>query len=319
MPVNNEKGFVDPLLTNVAIDYSVKAKEGLVADKIMPILGVSKPAGTFFKYSKEQSYKMTDDTFSESGEAKELKRHGEKVAYACTSRGNKTFIDKDEERFKEGPFVRAELDFVKDIVLNIERNREIRVRDKILNLSGRSVSLTGTGSAKTNKWLSNGGDPFTAIQDALKACFYRPNIMMLTEPVFDALEYHSILLEKLGEANMIKKINEETLAKLFRVNEIIIASGKGDNSKFKKDGSVNPQLFWGNNVVFGYFDSRKDVPCSGKTFVVKYAESDGNGYVVRKWEEPKKGILGGSEIQVGCSMEEYIISEDLIYSIQDVL
>jgi len=118
---------------------------------------------------------------------------------------------------------------------------------------------------------------------------------------------------------MIKKINEETLAKLFRVNEVIIASGKGDNSKFNKNESVNPQLFWGNNVVFGFFDSRKDVPCSGKTFVVKYAESDGNGYVVRKWEESKKGILGGSEIQVGCNMDEYIVSNDLIYSIQDVI
>lgn len=314
-----DKGFVDPLLTEVANDYAVKAGEGLVLCELFPKVKVSKPEGNYFEFSKDQAYKMQDDTFAEGGEAKDLKKSGTKKAYATISRGNKTFIDHDEERFKEGPFVRADLDFVKDIILNIERNREIRIKSAILELTGRSMTLSGTGTGRGNKWANNGGDPFTAIMEARKQCFYIPNRMIFSASVFDALEYHTKLIEKLGEANLVKKVNEETLSKLFRVEKVIIASGKGDSSKESKGGSSNPELFLGNNVIFGFVDPRKDVPCSGKTLVVSYAEADGEGYVIRKWDEPKRGILGGHTVQVAQRSSEHVISPDLTYSIQDVL
>lgn len=319
MPDFTEKGYIDPLLTGIANDYSVKAREGLIAELILPTVKVSKPSGYFFTYTKEQAYKYSDDTMSEDGEAKEIKRHGTKTPYYCQPRGNKTFVSKDEEVFKEGPFVRADIDFVKDIILNIERNREVRTRDRILNLPGRSVALSGNGSGKANKWTNGSGDPFLAIQDAIKELFYRPNKMIISESVFDVLEFHPKLLEKLGEANMVKKVNEETLSKLFRVDKVIIAGGKGDSSKFNKDSTVNPTLFWGNNVILAYVDDRKDAPCVGHTFVVALPEADNKGYVVRKYDDNTRGVLGGHIVQVGCYMDEMIVCPDLVYSIKDCI
>ena len=49
--------------------------------------------------------------------------------------------------------------------------------------------------------------------------------------MFDAIEYHPKLLEKLGEANMIKKVDETTLGKLFRIDRVVIAKGKADFGK----------------------------------------------------------------------------------------
>ena len=311
--------YIESLLTGVAADHSIKAREELIGDVLFPIVKVAKPTGLFYTYSKEQAYKIIDDTMSETGEAKELKWAGDRQSFFCTPRGNKTFINNDEERFKEGPFVKADLDFVKDIITNIERNREKRIIDKVLNLPSRNTTLTGTGTAKTNKWANGQGNPYDAIKDAINLCFYRPNILVLSRTVLDALEVHAKLLDKLGEANMIKKVNIETLQKLFDIEKVVIAEGRGDSTKQDSSGSINPTLFWGNNVVLAYADSRPNVPCAGKTFMVNYTEADGNGYVVRKWDEPRNGILGGHTIQVACNMDEFVISNDLIYAIKEVL
>lgn len=311
--------YIAQLETGLANDYSIKAREGLVGANIAPRVPVSKPEGEYYTYTKEQAYKTTDDTFSETGEAKNITKAGTSVPFKTKQRGNKILIKEDEKRFKTGPFIKADVDFIQNIIDNIEKNQEKRIRDKFLGLSGRSLILTGTGSAKTNKWTNDGGNPYLAIVDGIKACFYRPNLMVIPESVFDTLEFHTVLISKLGEANMIKKVSEETLAKLFRIDSVIIAKGKADFGKQKADKSTNPAAIWGNNLILTYTDPRKDIPCGMKTVIVQYQEADGNGYVVRKWDEPKKGILGGYEIQVACDIDEHVVSDELCYSIQEVL
>lgn len=55
-----------------------------------------------------------------------------------------------------------------------------------------------------------------------------------------------MLLAKLGEANMIKKVDEDTLAKLFRVEKVIRAEGKADVGKKKEDNSLTLAQLWGD-------------------------------------------------------------------------
>jgi hypothetical protein len=310
---------IDMLTTGLANDHAIKAREGLVGAQLAPRVGVETPTGVYYTYTKEQAFKVVDDTFSENGEAKNITKTGTKTPYNTTQHGNKILIKKDEAILKIGPFVKADKDFIQDCVDNIEKNQERRIRDKFLNLPGRSISLTGTGSAKTNKWTNGGGDPYLAFLDAISSCYYRPNLVTIPEGVFDVLEFHPVLIAKLGEANMIKKVNEDTLAKLFRIDRVLIAKGKADFGKQKADKSSNPTVIWGNNVMFTYVDERKDVPCGMKTIIVQYPGADGNGYIVRKWDAPTKGIMGGYEIQVACDIEEHVVSDELCFSIQDVL
>lgn len=311
--------YIATLETAFANDYSLIAREGLIGPIIAPRVGVSKPEGIYYTYTKDQAYKVVDDTFAETGEAKNITIAGTPCTYKTTPRGNKILIRLDEQRFKDGPFVKADKDFIMAIVDNIEKNQEKRIRDKFLNLPGRSISLTGTGSNKTNKWTNGGGNPFEVIKDAIHSCFYRPNVMVIPESVFDAIEYHPVLIQKLGEANMVKKVDEETLSKLFRIDKVIIAKGKADFDKRKEDKSVNPQYIWGNNVLLTYVDARKDAPCGMKTIIVEYPEANNAGYIVRKWDAPTKGILGGYEIQVACDIEELVIAPELCFAITDVI
>jgi hypothetical protein len=96
-----------------------------------------------------------------------------------------------------------------------EPAQEKRVADAALNLTGRSTAMSGTGTGAGKKWS---GAISTA---AIGQMFFRPNLLILPEAVYDVLEYRPRLLDKPGEAN---------LAKLFRINKVVIAKGRADFS-----------------------------------------------------------------------------------------
>jgi len=313
-------GYVDPLLSNIAVDYSHKVREGLVGPIIFPRVLVPKPTGMYAEFDKESAFKVPDTTMAgERSRANEFHASAKKTNYATTPHGLKSFIDAADLQFMEGPFKLWEKRKAELLVSKLELAQEKRIADTILNLTGRSVSLSGSGDAKTNKWSNGKGNPFEAIKAAIDKLFFRPNVMVFNEAIYDVLEYHPVLVEKLGEANLIKKVDEANLAKLFRVDRVIISQGRADFAKRNQEGTVNPKDIWGDAVILAYTSDQWDHPCAGKTFSLKYREADSEGYVVRKWEEEDGGMLGGEYVQVGHETDEVVVCKELVYSIKDVL
>jgi hypothetical protein len=315
-----EIGYISPLLSNLASDYSIKAREGLVGSTIFPRIVVAKPSGKYAVFDKEAAYKVPDVTMAgERSRAPEFATSGKMEQYATRIYGLKGFIDKADLEVMDGPFKLHQKRIVEKLTGKLELAQERRIAQTIFALSGRSITLSGSGSAKTNKWVNGGGDPLSAIKDAIAQCFFRPNLLIIPESVYDAIEYHPVLLAKLGEANMIKKVDEANLAKLFRIDRVIIAKGKADFGKRSAGGEVSLSGIWGNNVVLAYVSNQWDEPCAGKTVSVKYAEADGQGWIVRTWKEDDGGILGGEYVQVAHDVTELVVAEDLLYTIKEVL
>jgi hypothetical protein len=317
-------GYISPLLSNLAADYAKKTREGMVGPLIFPRVIVGKPSGKYAVFNQDSAYKVPDVTMAgERSQAHEFNTSGEMQSYATTPYGLKSFIDKADMEFMDGPFKLWEKQKTEMLVGKLELAQEKRIADTALSLPGRQAVLSGTGKAAANKWSgasdTTGGDPFVAVQAAIKQLFFRPNIMTLTEAVFDALEFHPRVIDKLGEANLIKRVNEETLAKLFRIDRVVIAKGRADFGKETADRSTTVSDIWQNSVVLAYSSTAWDEPCAGKTLCVKYAEADGQGYVVRAWDEEDGGILGGEFVQVSHDVCELVISPALIYAIKDVL
>jgi hypothetical protein len=313
-------GYIDPLLSNLAVDYSQKVREGLVGSLIFPRIPVPKPSGKYAVFDEETAFKVPDTTMAgERSQAREFSASGTKESYATSPHGLKAFIDKADLEFMDGPFKTWEKRKVELLVSKLELSQEKRIADKVLNLAGRSTSLSGTGNAKTNKISSGGGDPFEAVNDAIKKLFFRPNLMVFNEAIYDALEYHPKLLTKLGEANLIKKVDEANLAKLFRIDRVIISKGRADFGKRNSEGSVDPKNIWGDAIILAYVDPQWDQPCAGKTLCLSYAEADSQGYVVRSWDEEDGGVLGGEYVQVAHETDELVVCKNLIYTIKEVL
>jgi len=313
-------GYVHPLLSNLAVDHSKKITGGLIGSKLFPRVTVPKPSGQYAVYDAETAFKVPDTTMAgERAQANEFSASGKKESYATVPHGLKAFIDRADLEFMEGPFRAWELRKTELLVTKLELAQEKRIAEKVLGLPGRSIALTGTGGSAAAKWSNGGGDPFEAVKAAIAQCIYRPNIMIFSEAVYDALEYHPKLLAKLGEANLIKKVDEANLAKLFRIDQVIISQGRADFGKRKADGTVNPQSIWGDAVILAYADDAWDQPCAGKTLALKYSEADSDGYVVRTWDEEDGGVLGGEYVQAAHETCELVVCKELIYTIKEVL
>ena len=317
--MNGTKGYIDPLLTALTVDYSKGVRDKLVGALLFPRIMVDKASGKYAKFDKENALHVVDDTFGDSGQSKKLTMGGTMEPYATTQRALHDSYDLRDMQQREGPFAIRDTQIVDRIVTQLEINQEYRIAQLVQSLTGRNAALSGTGSGKTNKWASSGGDPFGAIKDAIAACFVRPNLMIISGSVFDALEYHSVLLAKLGEANMIKKVDESTLSKLFRVDKVVVGEGKADPGKKREDGTTSLAQLWGDSVILANVDTRPDYPCAGKTLAVKYPEADGTGYIVRTWDEESAGLLGKRFVQVGHDVEELVVCSDLIYTIKSCL
>lgn len=321
--MSNTKGYIDPLLTALTVDYSKGVREKLIGSMLFPRIKVPKSSGKYARFDKRNIMRVVDASMSEDGYSRKLPYGGTMEPYSTTEQALHDDYDIADASQREGPFSIKDAQIVERIVTQLEINQEARIAAKVKALSGRYAALSGSGVAKTNKFTvsgaSTGGDPFTAISDGIVACFWRPNLMIVAESVFDVLEYHPILLAKLGEANMIKKVNEETLAKLFRVQQVVVAQGKADFGKAKEDGSLNLTNLWGNSVILAYVDTRTDYPCAGKTLSVDYPEADSSGYIVRSWDEEKAGLRGKRFVQVGHDVDELVICSDLIYTLKDCI
>ncbi|MCL2608505.1 MAG: hypothetical protein FWD94_01180 [Treponema sp.] len=313
-------GYIDPLLSNLAVDYSNKAREGLVGPLIFPRVPVPKPSGRYAKFDKEAAFKVPDTTMAgERAQAREFHASAKMENYATTPYGLKSFIDKADLEFMDGPFKIWELRKTELMVGKLELAQEKRIAEKILGLAGRSVTLTGNKEEAGNKWAGGKGNPFADVKAAVAKLFFRPNVMIFSEAVYDALEYHPVLLDKLGEANLIKKVDEANLAKLFRIDRVIISRGRADFGKPAEGGATTPKSIWGDSVILAHSGDEWDQPCAGKTLALQYAEADGDGYVVRTWDEADGGMLGGEYVQVAHETAEVVVCGDLVYTIKDVL
>jgi hypothetical protein len=306
-------GYISPLLSNVAADHAKNVREGLIAPIIFLRIPVGKPSGKYAVFDKESAYKVPEVTMAgERSRANEFHVSGIMKPYATMPYGLKEFVDKADLEFMEGPFKLWEKRVTETLVNKLELAQEKRITNTVFGLSGRSAT-------PSTKWANGAGNPYTDIKAGLDQLFYRPNVMALSEAVFDAIEYHPKLLDKLGEANMVKKVDEQALAKLFRVDKVIIAKGRADFGKRNAAKTTTITGIWRNSVVLAYTSNIWDEPCAGKTLTVKYAEADGSGYVVRTWDEADGGILGGECVQVAHDTAELVVSEDLIYSLTEVL
>lgn len=315
-----DQHYVNPLLSNLAVDYSKSIRKGLIGSILFPRVTVGKPSGPYAIFTKEDALKVPDTTMSgQRAKANEVTTGGKKGTYATKPHALKIFIDKADLEVMDGPFKLWEKRNTELIVGKLELAQEMRIANQVGSLPGRSTTLSGTGEEITNKWANAGGNPYLAIRDGIAKLFFRPNIMILSEAVYDAIEFHPKLIEKLGEANLVKKVDEATLAKLFRIDKVLIAKGKADFSKKKNDKSVTVSAIWGDSVTLAYTSSVWDEPCCGKTVSVKYSEADNNGYIVRTWDEKDGGLLGGEYVQVGHDVDELVVAPDLIYTIKAVL
>jgi hypothetical protein len=212
-------------LTNISIAYIQKASD-FVADKLFPIVPVTKQSDRYFTYTKDYWFRT----------------NAEKRAPASESAGSGFAIDNTPNYFADvyahhmdvADQTRANV----DDPLNMDRDATLYVTQNLLLKREKSFMAkymttgvwqghTGGDFTPTAKWDLSTSNPMNDI-DVLKAEIksktgFLPNSLVVSNDTFRALRNNPVVLDRIKYTQR-GIISEELLAALFGVEKFLVAS-----------------------------------------------------------------------------------------------
>ena len=242
------KAQVDKLLTNVSNGYFPK---GYIADLVLPKISVKQKTGIIGAYGAEH-LRIEDDVIGGRAEAKRVDgvvRKTEKL-YLIKSHALEGVVTADDKSNVEDPFD-AESDETTALTHLILTNKEKAMADNLFN---PSVITQTSALAGANKWSAyTTSAPLTNFKDAqnnvLDGCGLMPNACLISQKVFNTLQYHPAILSTLGYAqNRAGQLTVAEVAKAMGVEELLIGSVAYNSSKKGQADSFG-QL-WGDAALF---------------------------------------------------------------------
>jgi hypothetical protein len=306
--------IVCPLLTGLAIDHSKRAGEGLVGEKIAPVIMVDEEKGAYQEFGKEAGKVPETALAANGGKARTVSTNYDEKEYSCKDHALNEYIDKKKLVFTDGPFSVYERNAATRLTTQLQISKEIRIRDKIKELPGERKLVLSAAAAedKYKLWINGNGDPVTVIEEGLDSCAIRPNTIVIPESIFNTLKHHPKIIAHLGEMNMIKKLTVERMAELFDIANVLIAKGKSADPKKKSGSLMTMGQIWQNMVILAYVSDAADEPCACKTFTLKQRSASNQEFIVRKWFDETAGMEGAQVVQVGHSIQEQVLYPEMM-------
>lgn len=306
---------IDRALTDISVAYK---NEEYFARQMAPIVPVNKDSDTYFVYGKT-NLKKRDDKWTPGTRAQQIEwTVSSAPSYVCMEHALEDQIIWKYRDNADDP-IRYEQDSVENLQDSILLQDELDGVSFFSNI-GNYGDGTGTGATAnvaTPKvpWSSTTAfgqagmatplqDVFQASKLIHQAVLKKPNIMAVTDNVFDVLCVNPQIVE-LMKYTQGGTVPEEVLARLFRVKKFIVLSTEYDNApegKASTGASVWPDYCWLiyaeptpgiKKVSHSYTMQRKGYPYT-KRWVEDATDSDwlrnADSYV-RKLVDPYAGFM----------------------------
>jgi hypothetical protein len=290
-------------------DVSVQYKNGsFVGAAVFPEIPVVKGSDKFTVYEKGNMFITEDDTIGKTGDASVIMGGSDTDTYSVQDHALKGFVTEEDRDNADVP-LNPEIDITEQLTGAILLNREVRIHTAISGIS----QTTSPGT----KWATSTGTPVTDIEAACVACFQRPNVCIISKPVWDKMKYNAELLGTIGGGFAgLKMARIDQIKELFGFDTVLIADARKNTVRAKNaTTSATLSYIWGKDVFVGYVDPRATLKsCTfGKLMAQRLGGTGGPTFRVRKWNEPGKGVGGRDWIQVEHRSIEKIVCADVGY------
>jgi len=196
----------------------------------------------------------------------------------------------------------------------LELGREKRVADMVFNANNyaanNKVQLAGN-----DQWsdLAN-SDPIDDILTGINAMLMRPNVMILGAETATKLQTHPKILKAVrGNDGDTGIVPIEAIRMLFNLEEVLVGQGKVNTAK--PGQAVTLANLWGKHCSLVYRNTMANTQ-HGMTFAMtpQYGQK-----VASTRQDPDIGMRGGIVVRVGESVNEYVMSDELGYYIEDAV
>ncbi|MBW1777103.1 MAG: hypothetical protein JRJ54_05845 [Deltaproteobacteria bacterium] len=303
---------VDAILTNLSVKYR---NEAMIWPLVMPAVKVNKRSDIFFKYNKEDSYKLVDDTLGPKSDPNEVDWGVTQDNYSVKGHGLGDWLPQESVDGADNP-LQPEIDTVEFLNLLLDIAQEKRVADIVFAAAsyptGNKVQLSGDA-----QWGGAADDPVQDILNAVEGCFLRANTLVFGA---DAWKKFRALPEVLDAVKGATRYQESPgglatlseVASLLEVDRILV--GRGRYTATKEGQTATYARLWGKHCAALHVVPNPGV--KSITFGVTFAES-----LRKTWRgfDGKKGEKGAHYFKVSWNSDEKIIASDLGYFIQDAV
>lgn len=254
MPRMSE-AHIDRAMTNISVAYLQDANN-FIADKVFPVIGVRRQSDVYYKYNKGDF--MRDEAreraaFSESAGGD----YGVEAStpYFC----RKHAFHKDvapEDRLNYDEPLNADTDATTFVTQKMLIRREMDWASSFFKAGIWGTDLTGADAAGDKKfiqWDKEGSDPIhditTASVKMAAETSYRPNTLVLSPYVFNALKNHYDILDRIKYTSK-GIVTTDLLATLFEVDRVLVAWSVVNSAE--KGQADSTDFIYGKNALLCY-------------------------------------------------------------------
>lgn len=287
----------------------------LIADQVLPRVDVGGDTYKYTSYPMAEMFSPPEDYVGRTGRVNEVQFSGTEATGAVSDHGLDSVIPlSDIQKAKDsGGTYDPEARAVIGITSYIALNREKRVANLVMN--------PAIYPASNKETLTSGGyldDPtvnaYTVLKDALATPFVRPNQIVMSRKVFDAVAANPfIVAAAVGTSAAGKALTREMLAALLEVNQILVGEAYVNTAKPGQAPSLGRA--WNNGIAMQYID-RNAGPEGTLTFGWT---GQWGGKVAWRKVETEQGLRGAVRVRSGESVGETIVSSAAGYFIENAI
>lgn len=229
MPEMSNLGHIDRALTNISVAYTQGA-DAFVADKIFPILRVTKQSDIYFQYSKADSFR---DQVVERGRGAESAGMDwnikEADPYHCRKYALHYDITQEEKVNYDDP-INVDKDTTEILTDKMLLKREKDFQAKFFKAGVWQTDKTGvaTGtptSTQVLQWSNPASDPVVDVNNNMLEMAgktgKKPNFAIMSPDVFYALKNHEAIIDRIKYTQK-GIVTIDLIASLFELDAIYI-------------------------------------------------------------------------------------------------
>ncbi len=303
---------VDTTLSNLSVQYR---NAEMLWPLILPLIVVGKRSDKYFKYNKEDSFKLVDDKIGPKSLPNEVDWGVTQENYSVKDHALGDWLPQEVIDNADNP-VSPEIDTNDFINLLLDIAQEKRVADLVFAAgtypSGNKVQLSGTG-----QWAGSADDPVGDVIAAVEGCFMRANTIVFGQEAWQKFRKLPEILDAVKGSSRFQGspgglATAPEVAGLFEVEKILV--GRSRYISTKEGQTATYTRLWGKHCAALYV-----VPNPGiKSITFGGTFSETPKQTMRDFD-PKRGVKGANYIKVAWNSDEKIIASDLGYFIQDAV
>lgn len=319
-----QNAHIDRALTNISVAYMQDAS-AFIADKVFPIVPVKRQSDVFYIYDKGDFMR---DEAQVRGAATESAGGDYGVEASSPYYCRKQAFHKDvtpEERVNYDEPLNADTDAVDFITQKMLIRREMEWATKFFKDGIWGTEIEGAASAATGKtvyWDNATSDPIKDITSAsvkmASQTGYKPNTLVLSPFVFNALKNHEDILDRIKYTQR-GIVTQDLLATLFEVEKVYVAWSVVNSSA--KNATDNVDFIMGKHALLCYSNPRPALRKPSAGYIFAWTGLEGAGAYGNRMVRLPMDMLGiGTErIEGEIAFDAKQVCSDLGVFFKDIV